>query len=110
MEMIHVRQLAATHRLKIGIVEDGCGKVALATIHFIEFHAVCHDLLRHQAARTIRRRPRWHSARIATLKQFTGDLGIGYFVIAITRTQRRQLSPSWSGGSSGSVVVAASQP
>jgi hypothetical protein len=34
----------ATHHLKIGIVEDGCDKVGLVTIHFVDSHAVCHDL------------------------------------------------------------------
>jgi hypothetical protein len=62
MEVKHISQ-RATHRLKIGVVEDSWGKVALATIRFIEFHAVCHDLLI-QPSRTIRR---WRGDTGATL-------------------------------------------
>jgi hypothetical protein len=104
MGMIHIRQLAATHRLKIGIVEDGWREVALAAIHFMEFCAGkaaiglggvhAHDtaplvdqaLLSIEASRAIHLlvRPHWRNVLAAAVKRFTGCTQIGNFVMAIT--------------------------
>ena len=94
----------ATHRLKIGIVEDGWRKVALAAIHFIEFCVSksatnrCgihpHDtaplvdqaLLSIEASRAIHLLvgPHWRRTSRPAVTRFTACTQIRHFVMAVT--------------------------